>query len=245
MMNQHLSAKDRLLARLESSHNRMVEYLSERQAVAALQFMDDPTLVEMPPMALDVMTTLLIDKWQVEEYEKEVGIPARSARPLLAQALDTYIAIDRQTLAYGRARKTKTLLSGSVEDPRKRDEVIEDLVARIEWLTCSYEGADDEVAQVMAEFGVSKQVAHLFLILKQSEGVTLHRERILNRLYANKPDDADPKIIDVLVHKLRKKLPPTIRVDNVWGVGYVLVDSSAKHLPEIGGHFGEDHTSAV
>lgn len=59
------------------------------------------------------------------------------------------------------------------------------------------------------------------------------------------PDDADPKIVNVLVHKLRKKLPPTIRIDNVWGVGYVLVDSSAKHLPEIGGYCGEDHTSAV
>lgn len=223
MMNQHLAAKYRLLSRLEPSHNRMVEYLSERQAVAALQFMEDPTRVEMPPMALDVMTSLLIDKWAIEEYECEIGAPARSARPLLAQALDTYIAIDRQTLAYGRARKTKTLRNESIEDTRKRDEVIEDLVSRIEWLTCSYEGADDEVAQVMAELGVSKQVAHLFLILKQSVGVTLPRERIMNRLYANKPDDADPKIVDVLVHRLRRKIPNDIRIESVWGIGYRMV----------------------
>lgn len=233
MMIKRPPAKAILGARLEPSHMNLVHYLSEQQAEAALQFMDDPSRVGLPPMALDVMTSLLIDKWPVQEYEREVGAPARSARPLLAQALDTYIALDRQALAAGRARRMPTLRDEIRAEKRPRDEVIEDLAARIEWLTCTYEGADDEVAQVMAGLGVSKQVAHLFLILKQSAGVTLPRERIMNRLYANKPDDADPKIVDVLVCKLRKKLPSDTRIENVRGVGYRLVSSrsAAQGIP--------------
>lgn len=225
-MNQHLSAKERLVARLEPSHQRLIDYLSERQAVAAIQFMEDPSRLEMPPMALDVMTTILIDRWPVEEYEQEVGVPARSARPLLAQALDTYIAIDRQALTASKSRRKDSLRSEVYASNEPRDEVIEDLLARIEWLTNTYEGADDDTAAVMADLGVGKQVAHLFLILKREEGVTLPRDRIMNRLYANKSDDAEPKIVDVLIHRLRKKLPSDVRIENVWGVGYRMVSGN-------------------
>ena len=216
-------AKAILGARLEPSHMNLVHYLSEQQAEAALQFMDDPSRVEIPPMALDVMTSLLIDKWPVQEYEREVGAPARSARPLLAQALDTYIAIDRQALSAGRARRMPTLRDEIRAEKRPRDEVIEDLEARIEWLTCTYEGADDDVVRVMVELGVQRQVAHLYLILKREEGVTIPRERVMNRLYANKPDEAGPRIVEVLVHRLRKKLPSDMRIESIRGVGYRMV----------------------
>lgn len=223
MMNQRPPAKAILGARLEPSHMTLVHYLSEQQAEAALQFMADPSRVEIPPMALDVMTSLLIDKWPVQEYEREVGAPARSARPLLAQALDTYTALDRQALATSKSRKKDSLRSEVYASSAPRDEVIEDLLARIEWLTCTYEGSDDDVAQAMVELCVPRQVAHLFLILKREEGITLPRERILNRLYANKPDEADPRIVAVLVRRLRKKLPSDMRIENVWGVGYRMV----------------------
>lgn len=193
--------------------------------------MEDPARVEMPPMALDVMTSLLIDKWRVEEYEQELGAPARTARPLLAQALDTYIALDRQALSAGRARRMPTLRDEIRAEKRPRDEVIEDLQARIEWLTCTYEGADDDVVRVMVELGVQRQVAHLYLILKRADGVTLPRERIMNRLYANKPDEAEPRIVEVLVHRLRKKLPSDMRIENVWGVGYRMVSGIGDATP--------------
>lgn len=217
------TSKDNLFARLEPYHKRLVEYLSEQQAAAALSFIDNPESVEMPPMALDVMTSILIDKWMVEEYEDEVSVPRRSAKALLAQALDTYIALDRSIVSSVKVRRKKTLRYEVHTSNEPRDEVVEDLLARIEWLTCTNEGADDETASIMARLGVSKQLAHLYLILKRAKGVTLPRERIMNRLYANKPDDADTKIIGVLVHKLRKKLPSDMRIDSVWGVGYRLV----------------------
>ena len=223
MMIKRPPAKAILGARLEPSHMNLVHYLSEQQAEAALQFMEDPSRVEIPPMALDVMTSLLIDKWPVQEYEREVGAPARSARPLLAQALDTYTALDRQALSAGRARRMPTLRDEIRAEKRPRDEVIEDLEARIEWLTCTYEGADDDVVRVMVELGVQSQVAHLYLILKREEGVTIPRERVMNRLYANKPDEAGPRIVEVLVHRLRKKLPSDMRIESIRGVGYRMV----------------------
>lgn len=217
------TSKDNLFARLENYHRRLVDYLSEQQAAAALSFIENPERVEMPPMALDVMTSLLIDKWMVEEYEEEVSVPSRSAKAILAQALDTYIALDRSAVSSTKARRKTTLRDDVYASSAPRDEVIEDLLARIEWLTGTNEGADDDVARVMADLGVSKQLAHLYLILKREEGVTIPRERILNRLYANKPDEAEPKIVDVLVHRLRKKLPSDMRIENAWGVGYRLV----------------------
>lgn len=36
-------------------------------------------------------------------------------------------------------------------------------------------------------------------------------------------DDADPKIVDVLVHRLRRKIPNDIRIESVWGIGYRMV----------------------
>lgn len=49
----------------------------------------------------------------------------------------------------------------------------------------------------------------------------------MNRLYANKPDEAGPRIVEVLVHRLRKKLPEDLRVETIRGIGYRLVSTEA------------------
>lgn len=226
-----LQPKALLLARLRPTHRQMVDYLTDRQAVLALRFMDAPDLVALPPMALDVLTALLIDRWGTEEYEREIGVPVRSARPLLAQALDTYEALEAGRLAEGRKTRPRSVLDEIRASDLPRDEVIEELSARIEWLTCTYEGADDDVVRVMVELGVQRQVAHLYLILKRDEGVTIPRERVMNRLYANKPDEAGPKIVEVLVHRLRKKLPSDMRIESIRGVGYRMVSGIGASTP--------------
>ncbi|MFC3074945.1 helix-turn-helix domain-containing protein [Shinella pollutisoli] len=52
------------------------------------------------------------------------------------------------------------------------------------------------------------------------------KEMILQALYSDRPDDApEPKIVDVFVCKLRKKLKPFgIEITTVWGQGYSLAD---------------------
>lgn len=54
-------------------------------------------------------------------------------------------------------------------------------------------------------------------------------EAAMSALYGHRPDDEpDPKIIDVFICKLRKKIAPIgIEIDTSWGRGYAL-RSSAK-----------------
>jgi DNA-binding response OmpR family regulator len=37
--------------------------------------------------------------------------------------------------------------------------------------------------------------------------------------------ETDPKIVDVLVCKLRRKLPRDVAIETIWGFGYVLSDA--------------------
>lgn len=59
-------------------------------------------------------------------------------------------------------------------------------------------------------------------------GCLLHREeaskdQIMAALYANRIDDADIKIVDVFICKIRKKLKPfEIQIHTIWGRGYRL-----------------------
>ena len=64
-------------------------------------------------------------------------------------------------------------------------------------------------------------------LLSLRKGTTLTKEMFLNHLYGGM-DEPEPKIIDVFVCKLRKKLTKATGGDNyietVWGRGYVLRD---------------------
>ncbi len=64
-------------------------------------------------------------------------------------------------------------------------------------------------------------------MLSLRKGTTLTKEMFLNHLYGGM-DEPEPKIIDVFVCKLRKKLSTAAKGDNyietVWGRGYVLRD---------------------
>jgi two-component system, cell cycle response regulator CtrA len=64
-------------------------------------------------------------------------------------------------------------------------------------------------------------------LLSLRKGTTLTKEMFLNHLYGGM-DEPEPKIIDVFVCKLRKKLVQATKGDNyietVWGRGYVLRD---------------------
>jgi two-component system, cell cycle response regulator CtrA len=64
-------------------------------------------------------------------------------------------------------------------------------------------------------------------LLSLRKGTTLTKEMFLNHLYGGM-DEPEPKIIDVFVCKLRKKLSTAAKGDNyietVWGRGYVLRD---------------------
>ncbi len=70
------------------------------------------------------------------------------------------------------------------------------------------------------EFGILE-------LLSLRKGTTLTKEMFLNHLYGGM-DEPEPKIIDVFICKLRKKISKAANGDNfietVWGRGYVLRD---------------------
>lgn len=70
-------------------------------------------------------------------------------------------------------------------------------------------------------FGLTGQEAKVFGILLKRELVT--KQQALDALYGDRPesDEAEIKIVDVFVCKLRKKLKPFgVAVETVWGRGY-------------------------
>ena len=66
-------------------------------------------------------------------------------------------------------------------------------------------------------------------LLSLRKGTTLTKEMFLNHLYGGM-DEPEPKIIDVFICKLRKKISKVAGgdsfIETVWGRGYVLRDPS-------------------
>jgi two-component system, cell cycle response regulator CtrA len=75
----------------------------------------------------------------------------------------------------------------------------------------------------------------IFELLNLRKGITLTKEMFLNHLYGG-IDEPEPKIIDVMICKLRKKLSAATGGDNyietVWGRGYILRDPETVGEPE-------------
>lgn len=75
------------------------------------------------------------------------------------------------------------------------------------------------------EWGLTHQETTVFGVLVNRTLAT--KEAIMTALYRSMgKDEAEPKIVDVFVCKMRKKLKPFgIQVRTVWGQGYALGDA--------------------
>ena len=74
-------------------------------------------------------------------------------------------------------------------------------------------------------FGLSRSEGTIFGLLVKNPLVT--KEMALSGLYLHKQDEAEIKIVDVYVCKIRKKLKAwDIQVETVWGQGYRLAPAS-------------------
>ena len=72
-------------------------------------------------------------------------------------------------------------------------------------------------------------------LLSLRKGTTLTKEMFLNHLYGGM-DEPEPKIIDVFICKLRKKLAEATEgknyIETVWGRGYVLREPDEEQMRE-------------
>ena len=84
------------------------------------------------------------------------------------------------------------------------------------------------------EWKLTRQEVTLLGALLASGDAVLTRAAMMSALYAS-DDWAVPKIIDVLICKMRTKLKPYgIEVETVWGRGYRLPAQARRRIAEIG-----------
>ena len=64
--------------------------------------------------------------------------------------------------------------------------------------------------------------------LVQSAGRSLSKNELYNAMYFDRSESELPtmKIVDVMIHKIRKKLPPHQQIQTIWGWGYRMIDTT-------------------
>lgn len=73
----------------------------------------------------------------------------------------------------------------------------------------------------------------VFGMLRAARGAGVSRQSLLAALYPIEADEADIKIIDVFISKLRKKLKPLgLEISTIWGRGYRFVPPTGKDPSE-------------
>ena len=100
----------------------------------------------------------------------------------------------------------------------------ERLEARVIMLEDALYGGEPEYPR---GWKLTRQEARFLSVLLTRPGVAT-REMFYASLYQQRDDTPDPKIIDVLIHYLRRKLAPFgLEIETVWGRGYRIVDQAA------------------
>ena len=81
------------------------------------------------------------------------------------------------------------------------------------------------------EFGLTAQEGRVFGVLLKRQQAS--KDQIMAALYGNRLEEAEMKIVDVFICKIRKKLGPFgIVIETLWGRGYALEAESRRRLVE-------------
>jgi DNA-binding response OmpR family regulator len=114
-------------------------------------------------------------------------------------------------------------------DLQRRLEVVEAENERLREEIAILERALMPEADLPVEWNLTGYERQVFLVLLGRQGVCT-KDTIMAALYRDLgKDEADIKIVDVLVCKARKKLRPFgVEIKTVWGVGYQLADEARR-----------------
>ncbi len=153
------------------------------------------------------------------------GVPVAAIARSLLQPSD----LVRETLAEALADGRITEIPRSDWPPTAR---------RTDRLPTSMAREDDGAMQVscMRAFAITKLMAGFMLVLlkrDEADKNTLHRiieaQRVERRVRPNDMDETDPKMVDVIICKLRQRLKPHgISIDTIWGHGYFMSTESRR-----------------
>lgn len=136
-------------------------------------------------------------------------------------------ALSRRGLAY--LRRDSSDPRALIQD-MKKDDAISFLLNMVEILM----RAEPEAETAIEHLNLPQTPRQIALILMSSPGVTFSREALLDRLYSTTSAEEVPmpKIIDVYICRLRKKVPQAMGFfENVWGVGYRWIPAPETQIP--------------
>lgn len=87
---------------------------------------------------------------------------------------------------------------------------------------------DDFAVRCRRAFGLTATEAHILNVLMRRAQVA--KASLFEALYGDRIAAPEPKVLDVMVHKLRRKIGQRgIQIETIWGVGYRLTpDMRAK-----------------
>ncbi len=109
-----------------------------------------------------------------------------------------------------------------------RDDYVQALERRIEELqhrVCVLEEITGLSLDCPLEFGLTRSEAVICGLLAKNEMVT--KSLMLEALYMHEQDEAEIKIVDVWICKMRRKLKPFgIEIKTVWGRGFAMPPAS-------------------
>lgn len=93
-------------------------------------------------------------------------------------------------------------------------------------------GLSERLPSALAAPWLSPKLSELFLLLERRQLVS--REMALLALYGDSADWPDPKIIDVYIHKLRKRIAPRgLQIKTQYCQGWYFSDESRKRIAEM------------
>jgi len=113
---------------------------------------------------------------------------------------------------------------------------IEDLEFEVRSLKAELGRAADgeRVAKWRQAFGFTQMQAALFDIFVNRGDHPSAKGALLDALYDDHDDPPEPKVLDVMVCQMRKKLPPGA-ISTVWGLGYVLTGAGREAAGKVMG----------
>jgi two-component system cell cycle response regulator CtrA len=138
------------------------------------------------------------------------------------------------------------LLSLGADDVISQDALTEEVIARLRAVIRRSAGQASNVVRVgQIELDIAARTVtvagepvrltngtfRVLQLLMLRKGMILTKENILSALY-NDHDEPGVKIVDVLICKLRKALPPGT-IETVWGRGFVMRDRAVANLGEL------------
>jgi DNA-binding response OmpR family regulator len=99
---------------------------------------------------------------------------------------------------------------------------------------------DGDAGQLQRLYGMTQTEARIVLALRARSPRLVSKFGLMDVLYADRPnDEPEPKIIDVFVSKIRKKLPDPSWIHTIWGQGYALTESGGAAIDDLLGVAGK------